>query len=110
MLLAEKFNQALVKTYGLESEKVSKPNEEHSLFLKYVQPYLAVPLFKENNNAIFELELFQNFNEDIKFTVFNRPWGDFKISDDKFGQIRMPHAFSHWTYVATDGKYIVTDV
>ena len=22
----------------------------------------------------------------------------------------MPHTFSHWTYAATDGKYIVTDV
>ena len=60
LLLGEKFNQALVKAFNLAEEKKKNPKAEYSLYLKYIQPYLAVPLFKEDKNFIFELELFQN--------------------------------------------------
>ncbi len=53
--------------------------------MKYVQPFLAIPLFKDGNHSIFELELLQDYGEDVQFAYFNRPWGDFKFTDDKTG-------------------------
>ena len=100
MLLADKFNEVLKQTYG----------DKEELYLRYVQPYLAVPLFKDGQNSIFELELLQDYGEDVQFSFFNRPWGDFKIKDDKKGEIRMPHTFTHWTNVVTGGKFMVTDL
>lgn len=99
LLLAQKFNEILSKTY----------KEGNQLYLKYVQPYLAVPLFKIETPYIFELELLQD-QPDVQFAYFNRPWGDFKTKEDKKGEIRLPHAFSHWTYLATGGKFLVNDV
>eukprot|EP00347_Sterkiella_histriomuscorum_P007925 403347038 len=86
---------------------------QETIFLKYVQPYMAVPLFKQDIPYVYELERYQESKENIQFDNFSRPKGDpfTTIKESKFfGQVRLPHCFSHWTYVATDGNFMVTDI
>ncbi|CDW90773.1 myosin heavy chain kinase a-like protein [Stylonychia lemnae] len=87
------------------------PTQE--IFLKYVQPYLAIPLYKEDIKYVYELEEFQETNEKIIFNNFNRPSGakkDTLLQHPHFGKVRLPHAFTHWTYMVTGGLVIVTDI
>ena len=92
MVLAESFSHIL---------KIVYPFEE--IYVKYIQPFLVVPLFKQLKAHIYELEELFEEDKDKAFAYFNRPNGDFSLKDDKGFSIRLPHAFSHWSHVATGG-------
>jgi hypothetical protein len=97
--MADAFSKVLKQTF---------PHEE--IFLKYIQPKLAMPLFKQRQPYIYEIEEYQG---DLKFENYNRPKND-KFSTKKdspyFGEVRLPHTFAHWTNVATGGNYMIVDI
>eukprot|EP00347_Sterkiella_histriomuscorum_P008141 403346223 len=98
LTFANYFNEMLKRVY---------PNEE--VFLKYVQPFLVLPLFKDQKNLnFFEMESFME--TDKLFQYYNRPGEECKVKDNKLGEARLPSAFSHWTYAATDKHFMITDV
>ena len=33
-----------------------------------------------------------------------------KVKDEKLGDARLPSAFTHWTYAATNKNFMITDV
>ena len=74
-----------------------------------MKPYLALPLFQSQKPFIYELDEYLGV---IEFSVFNRPKGDpfDTLKEDKLGQVRLPHTFSHWTYKATGGLVMIADV
>ncbi|CDW73004.1 myosin heavy chain kinase a-like protein [Stylonychia lemnae] len=83
------------------------------IFLKYVKPHLAIPMYNQAHRFVFELEDYQESTKYIKFESFNRPIGDkFSIvkSHPHFGPVRLPHTFSHWTYMVTGGLILITDI
>lgn len=47
---------------------------------------------------------------DIKFLFYNRPGCELKVIDEKFGDAKLPNAFTHWTYAATGKRFMITDV
>ncbi|CDW71151.1 myosin heavy chain kinase a-like protein [Stylonychia lemnae] len=100
--LANRFNLMLDQLF---------PQEK--IFLKYIQPYLAFPLYNQEIKYVFELEEHQETSDYIKFDNFSRPRGD-KFSTvtthEHFGQVRLPHAFSHWTFMVTGGLVMITDI
>ena len=70
MLLASRFSEILKTLYCSET-----------VYLKYIQPYLVVPLYKQLKPYIFEIE--ELFEQDIEFAYFNRPNGDFSDKNNK---------------------------
>ena len=99
MVLAQRFSEIL---------KIVYPTED--IQIQYIQPFLVVPLFKQLKPYIFELEKLFEEDKDKAFAFFNRPNGDFHLKDSLGQQIRLPHAFSHWTHAATGGLFMITDV
>eukprot|EP00347_Sterkiella_histriomuscorum_P022195 403331341 len=98
MMISNHFNQVLKKVYS-STER----------YLKYIQPFLVLPLFKaENHYCYFEMESYMD--ADIRFDIYNRPNGGLEVIDTQHGTARMPNAFSHWTYEATGGLFMITDV
>lgn len=45
--------------------------------------------------------------EGLKFENYNRPNNAVKLGD---GTNTLPNAFSHWTYKATNGKFMIVDI
>ena len=84
--------------------------KNEDVYIRYIKPYLAVPLYKQKTASVFELEEFQKNDENIQFAYFNRPNGDFKTKDEQQEPIRLPNAFSHWSYAVTGGRFMITDV
>ncbi len=82
---------------------------EEDIYLKYIKPYLALPLFRSQEPYIYELE---EYFGDIKFENFNRPLNEkFDIvRESEFGPVRLPHTFCHWTYKVTAGIVMIVDV
>jgi hypothetical protein len=69
-----------------------------------------MPLFKQKTPYVYELEEFQG---DLTFRNFSRPNNDkFSIKQDSsnYGEVRLPHTFAHWTYVATGGNFMIVDI
>ena len=92
MAMAESFSHILKVVYPTEEIKV-----------QYIQPFLAVPLFKQLKPYIYELEELFDEDKDKAFAYFNRPNSDFSLRDDQGVSTRLIHAFSHWSHVATGG-------
>jgi len=90
LAMSNRFNERL---------KVAFPKEE--IFLKYIKPYIVLPLFQPNNNEpyVYEMEKFLDTN--AEFNYYSRPKCDLHVEDPKLGVARLPHAFTHWTYEAT---------
>lgn len=90
-------------------EKVLNAN----IFLIYNKPFLAKVSLKLKSgtvrpveNVFFELERFL----DGAFEYFNRPNGELRISTGHLAPNRLPQIFSKWTYEATGGNVLVSDV
>ena len=101
MLMANRFSEILKDFYASET-----------VYLKYIQPYLAIPLFRTEKPDIYEIELLQDYHN-VVFQKFNNPKGEEKIFPLKGASkdvVRLPHCFSHWTKEATDNNFMVTDV
>lgn len=47
---------------------------------------------------------------DAQFHYYSRPGEEIHVTHEKFGDARLPAAFTHWSYVATGGQFIVVDV
>lgn len=84
--------------------------ENEDIYLKYVKPRLAIPLFYANKEQLYVFELEDLTNENIKFDYFNRPDGTFHCKTTKGEKVRLPHAFCCWSNKATESNYCVTDV
>ena len=85
------------------------PNEE--IYLKYIQPFLVLPLFKPTDNlAYYEMEYF--YETDAQFQYYNRPRKALNVPvGKKPGRLaRLPNAFTHWVYAATERKVMITDL
>ena len=97
-ILSERFSEILKTIY------------KDTVFLEYIQPYMVLPLFLQDEPMMFELEELFKEDEKKKFAFFNRPNGDFHLHDADGNQVRLPHAFTHWTYEATGGLFMITDL
>ncbi len=73
------------------------------LYLKYIKPFLAIPMFRQQKTYIYELEEYKN---DVPFENYNRPNNKSKLA---LGNT-LPNAFSHWTYEVTGGEFMIVDV
>lgn len=65
LTLANKFNELL---------KLEFPTED--IFLNYLSPYLAIPLYNQEHRYVFEIEEYQEENPYIQFDSFSKPKGD----------------------------------
>jgi len=96
--LSDHFNEHLKKIYPMET-----------VLMQYIQPLVVIPLFDIPGSQFFyEMESFMD--TEAKFDFFNRPKEECKVVDEKLGVARLPSAFTHWTYVATGKRFMITDV
>ncbi|CDW84699.1 protein serine threonine kinase [Stylonychia lemnae] len=105
--------QIALKLADAFNELLRRRSKSLDIFVRYVKPYLAVPLFNEEHKYVYELEEYQDTKEDNGFYIFNRPTGNIDQNMNQhphLGIVRLPHTFSHWTYVITNGLVMITDV
>ena len=70
-----------------------------------------IPLYKPSKrepHVFFEMESF--LKTDAKFTFYSRVKEECKVEDKILGEARLPNAFTHWTYIASGKKIMITDV
>lgn len=63
-------------------------------------------MYRQNQNYIYELE---EYKDDVPFENFNRPNNKCRFEGKEKVNF-LPNAFSHWTYVATGGQFMIVDV
>ncbi len=92
-LMADAFTKVLKKTY---------PDKQY--YLRYIKPFLAIPMYRQEKPFLYELE---EYKGDVMFENFNRPNNQVKFEGR---DSTLLNAFSHWTYEATGGNFIVVDI
>ena len=100
LMLSDYFNQML---------KTIFPTED--IYLRYIQPFLVLPLFKPADNlSFYEMEHF--FKTKAEFQYYNRPNEalDVPVGKQPGRLARLPNAFTHWVYAATNKKVMITDL